>query len=137
MTRLSLNLPADKLADCRRRREIGANLRNTKKPSSSLPILTANDLSIQLKNDYPNVFGNPPKPLAIGIHQKVKQLTDASHSTTKIFFSCYTSTKSYLSVLKTGAERVNLDGTVSSEVNAGHAALAQKRLMNLELHDEN
>lgn len=71
-----------------------------------------------LTKSYPDIFDKAhPKPLAIGIHKQIRaKHPNISRKLTEITMRRWTSTKKYRAVLIPGADRYNLDGSVSDQV---------------------
>lgn len=71
-----------------------------------------------LQTKYPKCFTTPPSPLAIGIHKELISLEKDYMSTITIrnIFKIYTKSKEYRKNHLRGKDRLNLDGTVHSQV---------------------
>jgi hypothetical protein len=71
------------------------------------------------RTKYPNCFSVPMKPLAIGLHKEmINKCEEIGVSKTQIrrFCSAYCHRKVYKTILVVGAERVDLEGNVTSVV---------------------
>jgi len=77
---------------------------------------------------YPNCFGIPPKPLAIGIHNdlfekelKRPEKERLTNGAIRRFLSKYTRSVVYKECMQVGSARVNLQGENVGEVSLEHA----------------
>lgn len=86
-----------------------------------------------LQNTYPACFTTTPSPLALNIHQKLYQLEQQKPESTlsktaiRQFLIIYTKSKIYQKSLRLGANRLELDGSISSIVNEEQIALAKTK----------
>ena len=72
----------------------------------------------KLKADFPEVFSEDPKPLAIGIDLELKKVLNSEFPNTGLsrFFHRYCGSFKYKEKLVEGAQRFNLDGSPASLV---------------------
>ena len=63
---------------------------------------------------------SPPLPLAIGIHEQILSLPSVPFSKTKLrnFLKVYSSKKNYHKILVLDNNRVNIDGSIASQVTS-------------------
>ncbi len=87
-----------------------------------------------LRERYPDLFGDDPKPLAIGIHRVLlERHQELDFSGLKRALTLHTNRFSYQKALtKPGATRVDLDGQPAGEVTAEQAEMARQRLAELK-----
>ena len=85
-----------------------------------------------LNKNYPECFPSKsePVPLAIGIHHQIRTIEDLPFSKSKIFkfLARYAKNALYREQLVAGNNRINLDGSVSSQVSE-EEALQTKELL--------
>lgn len=85
-----------------------------------------------LNKNYPECFPSKsePVPLAIGIHHQIRAIEDLPFSKSKIFkfLARYAKNALYREQLVAGKNRINLDGSVSSQVSEEEALQTKKLL---------
>ena len=86
-----------------------------------------------LRERYPDLFGNDPKPLKIGIHlELLERHPDLDFVGLKRALTLHTGRFSYQKLLKAGAVRFDLDGQPADEVTEEQAEIARQRLAELK-----
>jgi len=86
-----------------------------------------------LRERYPDLFGDDPKPLAIGIHRVLlERHPELDLSGLKRALTLHTGRFSYQKLLKAGAVRFDLDGQPADEVTEEQAKIARQRLAELK-----
>ena len=87
-----------------------------------------------LRERYPDLFGNDPKPLKIGIHlELLERHPDLDFVGLKRALTLHTGRFSYQKALtKPGAMRFDLDGQPAGEVTEEQVEIAHKRLAELK-----
>ena len=87
-----------------------------------------------LREQYPDLFGDHPPLLAIGIHRDLlERHPELDFSGLKRALTLHTGRFSYQKALtKPGATRVDLDGHPAGEVTAEQAEIARQRLAELK-----
>ena len=86
-----------------------------------------------LRERYPDLFGDDPKPLAIGIHRVLlERHQELDFSGLKRALTLHTGRFSYQKLLKAGAVRFDLDGQPADEVTEEQAEIARQRLAELK-----
>ena len=84
-----------------------------------------------LRENFPLVFGSAIKPLKVGIREDILTSNKEGMPQNK-WIGCalrhYVHSCSYLSLMKLGATRFNLEGTPEGEVNAEEAECAKQAL---------
>lgn len=87
-----------------------------------------------LREQYPDLFGDHPPPLKIGIHDDLlARHPDIDRPGLKRALALHTGRFSYQKALtKPGAARVDLDGNPAGEVTAEQAEIARQRLAELK-----
>lgn len=87
-----------------------------------------------LRERYPDLFGDDPKPLAIGIHRVLlERHQELDFSGLKRALTLHTGRFSYQKALtKPGAMRFDLDGQPAGEVTEEQVEIAHKRLVELK-----
>jgi sRNA-binding protein len=80
---------------------------------------------------FPEVFGDDPRPLAIGTGAGLRDALGVSKTAIDLAMSWWTTRPDYArSVAAPGSKRWNLDGTVAGDVSAEHRADAIEKLEN-------
>lgn len=89
-----------------------------------------------LRERYPDLFGDHPKPLKIGIHRDLlERHPDLDLSGLKRALTLYTGRFSYQKLLKAGAVRFDLDGQPAGEVTAEQAEIAKGKMAAIKAKD--
>ena len=119
----------------------------TEKPRSDQPILTDKEQAalkkkrkaesnwrktekalLKLEESWPELFTNPPRPLAIGINDDLKKtLEDQPAGWLKRGISCWCNKKAYRAVLAEGGHRYGLKG-IQGEVTPEQQQFARESL---------
>lgn len=93
------------------------------------PLLAATTRQV-LHDRFPKCFagkGKDKRPLAIGIHKQVFEAApDLSHRSIRLAIRDYVTGYKYIRNMRTGATRVNLDGSPAGVVSAEHGDFAHK-----------
>lgn len=86
-----------------------------------------------LRERYPDLFGNDPKPLKIGIHlELLERHPELDFVGLKRALTLHCGRFAYQKALKPGAARLDLEGQPDGEVTAEQAEIARQRLAELK-----
>jgi sRNA-binding protein len=80
-----------------------------------------------LREACPESFADPPPaPLAIGVHAQLVELgSPLTEPELSQFLVWYTTSDAHLEATATGSHRINVDGSLASEISAGHREWAK------------
>ncbi len=111
--------------------EIAADTTEPARPPFKARVEAAQSL---LRERYPDLFGNDPKPLKIGIHlELLERHPDLDFVGLKRALTLHCGRFAYKKALtKPGAARLDLDGQPDGEVTAEQAEIARQRLAELK-----
>jgi sRNA-binding protein len=94
-----------------------------------------------IQQEWPSAFGEPPKPLAIGITSQIVCGLDVdwragliAHCIVSIVLGAWTRSPRYLANLQAGSPRYALDGSVHGRVTGGDESHARCILQEIEEH---
>jgi sRNA-binding protein len=85
-------------------------------------------LTEQLRQQYPAVFCDPPVPFAIGMYEQIRDASKISHRQLRRVMRWWVSQPAYLQSVVDGQVRRNLDGTPTSQPNEKEIDHATRKL---------
>jgi sRNA-binding protein len=88
------------------------------------------DCAEQLRQMFPALFGNPPKPIKLKIQQDIQARAPGvfSKQALSAFFRRYTLSNAYLVALTRATQRFDLDGQPAGELSDEHRQAARDEL---------
>jgi sRNA-binding protein len=86
----------------------------------------------ELVRRFPEVFGRPDVPLAIGIHRQIRAVIRHGRKTREAVLHHWTHTPAYLAAIAAGVQRRSLDGSLAGEPTDAERASAGERLRAIE-----
>ena len=93
----------------------------SKPPTRALVVATL----ARLGELFPGAFGNPPRPLVIGVAEQIMARTGLDPHSVRVALYAYCNSPSYVASLIEGAVRVDLDGNAAGTVLREQAAYAR------------
>ena len=105
---------------------------DTDSPAESLPAAgpPAQDCGPQLKQLYPALFSNPPKPLKLRIQADIQTRSPGQFTKPQLsaFLRRYTGSHAYLNAIVKATHRFDLDGNPGDELSDEHRQAAVEEL---------